>query len=42
MTDAVPSILRPLSNDEYLPPPRTEVQKQAVDATAKADQPVDR
>ncbi len=36
VTDAVPSILRPLSNDEYAPPPRTEVQKQAVDVTAEA------
>ena len=36
MTDAVPSILQPLSNDEYVPPPHPEVQKQAVDATAEA------
>jgi uncharacterized protein len=33
---AVPSILQPLSNDEYSPPPRTELQKRAVDATTEA------
>ena len=35
-TNAVPSILQPLSNDEYVPPPRTQVQKQVVEATAEA------
>jgi uncharacterized protein len=34
VTDAVPSILQPLSNDEYVAPPRTQVQTQAVEVTA--------
>jgi predicted TIM-barrel fold metal-dependent hydrolase len=33
-TPAVPSILRPLSTDEYAAPPRTDVQQQAADVTA--------
>ncbi len=32
---AIPSILQPLSTDEYEPLPRTEVQQQAIDATAE-------
>lgn len=35
-TSAVPSILRPLSTDEYDAPPRTEVQQRAIDTTAEA------
>jgi predicted TIM-barrel fold metal-dependent hydrolase len=34
VTDAVPTILQPLSSDEYRAPPRTEVQQRATYATA--------
>jgi uncharacterized protein len=37
VTAPVPSILRPLSNDEYDAPPRTEHQQQAVDAASRAN-----
>jgi predicted TIM-barrel fold metal-dependent hydrolase len=36
LTSTVPSILQPLSTDEYPPPPRTDVQQQAVHRTAGA------
>ena len=35
-TNAVPSILHPRSNDEYVPSPHPQVQKQVVEATAEA------
>jgi predicted TIM-barrel fold metal-dependent hydrolase len=37
LTSTVPSILRPLSTDEYDPPPRTEIQRRAVDTAAAAN-----
>ena len=36
VTEAVPSSLRPLANDEYLLPPRTEVQQKAVVTAAES------
>ncbi|HET6948727.1 MAG TPA: hypothetical protein VFI47_00020, partial [Acidimicrobiales bacterium] len=35
-TSPVPSILQPLSNDEYVPPPRTELQRRAAGTTGAA------
>jgi predicted TIM-barrel fold metal-dependent hydrolase len=36
VTGAVPTILQPLSTDEYVAPPRTEVQRLAANASADA------